>query len=84
MPAWVRVVLEAARRVPWKRVMGAVRWLSTSGREYWNRLPPDERRELLDLISKSKGKRSNLSNAEQGRVVDLLQKVRRKTDGPDK
>lgn len=76
MPAWVLKALSAARRVPWRRVMAAIAWLATAGREYWNRLTPDERGELLDLVRHSKGRRSNLSEAEQDRVVALLQKVR--------
>lgn len=75
MPAWVLKALTAARRVPWRRVMAAVAWLATAGRKYWNRLTPDERRELLDLVKKSKGKRSNLSKAQQDRVVTLLRRV---------
>jgi predicted Fe-S protein YdhL (DUF1289 family) len=59
---------------------GGVVWLATAGREYWNRLTPDERREVLDLVKKSKGKRSNLSQREQDRVVALLEKVRRAAD----
>ena len=80
MPAWVLKALAAARKVPWKRVMAAIVWLATAGREYWNRLTPDERREVLDLVKKSKGKRSNLSQREQDRVVALLEKVRRAAD----
>ena len=80
MPAWVLKALAAARKVPWKRVMAAIVWLATAGREYWNRLTPDERREVLDLVKKSKGKRSNLSQREQDRIVALLEKVRRGAD----
>jgi hypothetical protein len=58
-------------------VLAAIVWLTTQGREYWNRLTPDERREVRDLAVKSKGVRSNLTNAEQGRLVDLFQKIRR-------
>jgi hypothetical protein len=77
MPAWVLKALTTARKVPWRRVMAAIAWLATVGREYWNRLTANERRELLDLVKQSKGKRSNLSGTEQARVVALLDKVRR-------
>jgi hypothetical protein len=76
MPAWVRQALAAARKVPWRRVIAAIAWLATAGREYWNRLSSDERRELLDLVKRSKGSRSNLSPTEQDRVVALLLKIR--------
>ena len=77
MPLWVLRVLIAARRIPWRRVVAAVIWLATVGREYWDRLTADERKELLDLIWKSKGRRSNLTKKEQNLVVDLLDKIRR-------
>jgi hypothetical protein len=68
--------LTAARKVPWARVIAAVGWLATVGRQYWARLAPDERREVFDLLRKSKGQKSNLSRTEQDRVVALLKKVR--------
>jgi hypothetical protein len=70
-------VLAAARRVPWTKVWAAVAWLYTFGRKYWDRLTPKERNELLDLMRKSKGRRSNLTAKEQDRVVKLLDKIRR-------
>jgi hypothetical protein len=80
MPAWVVQAISAVRRVPWRRVIAAIVWLNTRGREYWNRLTPDERREVWDLAIKSRGQRSNLTGAEQDRLVGLFMKVRR---GPD-
>lgn len=76
MLKWVALTLRGAKKVPWAKVMAAVAWLNTEGRRYWNRLSPRERREVLDLISKSKGSRSNLTNAEQGRLLDLFGKIR--------
>jgi len=76
MLKWVAVTIRGARKVPWAKVLAAVVWLNTEGRRYWNRLSPGERREVLDLITKSKGSRSNLTNAEQGRLFDLLGKIR--------
>jgi hypothetical protein len=81
MPIWVRQALAAARKVPWRRVVAAIVWLATVGRQYWNRLTSDERRELFDLVKRSKGSRSNLSQAEQDRVVALLLKIRREPEG---
>jgi hypothetical protein len=77
MPSWVIKALSAARKVPWGKVLAAIGWLATKGREYWNRLSPEERREVLDLAMQSKGKRSNLSPTQQDRIVTLLDKVRR-------
>jgi hypothetical protein len=76
MPIWVWRVLKAARRVPWTKVWAAVIWLSTVGRKYWDRLTPEERRELLSLMAKSKGRRSNLTKKEQDRVLTLFDTIR--------
>jgi hypothetical protein len=76
MPVWVLRVLSAARKVPWTRLIAAVVWLATAGRKYWNRLTTDDRREVFDLLRKSKGQRSNLSQAEQNRVAALVKKIR--------
>lgn len=62
-------------------VLAAIAWLNTEGRKYWRRLTPDERREIVDLAVKSKGSRSNLTNAEMGRLLDLFGKIRK--DGVD-
>ena len=77
MPLWVWRVLKAARRVPWTKVWAAVIWMSTVGRKYWDRLTPAERRELLDLMRKSRGRRSNLSKRQRDRLVKLFDKIRR-------
>jgi TRAP-type C4-dicarboxylate transport system substrate-binding protein len=77
VPTWVLQAISGARKVPWRRVIAAIAWLSTTGRKYWNRLSPDERREVRELAVKSKGKRANLSSAEQDRLVKLFQKIRR-------
>ena len=77
MPAWVVKTLLAARKVPWRKVLAAIVWLNVEGRKYWNRLTPDERREIRDIALKSKGSRSNLSSADLGRLVDLFGKIRK-------
>ncbi len=77
MPTWVLKALRTARKVPWPKVLAAIVWLNTEGRRYWNRLTPAERGEVRDLALKSRGRRSNLSNAEQGRLVDLFGKIRK-------
>jgi hypothetical protein len=81
MPFWVLKALRTARKVPWAKVLAAIVWLNTEGRRYWNRLAPDERREVRDLAVKSRGQRSNLTNAEQGRLVDLFSKIRKGEGG---
>jgi hypothetical protein len=80
MLSWVAKTIRGARKVPWAKVLAAIAWLNSEGREYWNRLTAAERREVLDLAAKSRGRRSNLSNAEQGRILDLLGKLRTDAD----
>jgi hypothetical protein len=77
MPTWVISTLLAARKVPWKKVLAAIVWLNVEGRRYWNRLTPKERKEVRDIALKSRGQRSNLSNADLGRLVDLFGKIRK-------
>ena len=77
MPVWVVQALTAARKVPWRKVLAAIAWLSTTGKKYWDRLTPDERREVRSLALKSKGKRANLSKTEMDRLIELFQKIRR-------
>jgi TRAP-type C4-dicarboxylate transport system substrate-binding protein len=81
MPIWVVKALLLARKVRWTRVIAAIGWLVTRGRKYWERLSPDERRELLALMRKSKGRRSNLSKKEMNRVAELFKKIRKKPRG---
>jgi hypothetical protein len=84
MPTWVWMALKGARKVPWTKVMAAVMYLNVEGRKYWNRLTPDERKEVLELLVKSRGKRSNLTGADQGRLLDLFGKIRRGDEGNGK
>jgi hypothetical protein len=81
MISWVAKTIRGARKVPWAKVLAAIAWLNTEGREYWNRLTVAERREVLDLAARSRGRRSNLTNAEQGRILDLLGKLRVEKSG---
>lgn len=80
MLTWVAKTIRGARKVPWAKVLAAIAWLNSEGREYWKRLSAAERREVLDLAAKSRGRRSNLTNAEQGRILDLLGKLRTDAD----
>jgi hypothetical protein len=76
MISWVAKTIRGARKVPWAKVLAAIAWLNTEGRQYWERLSAAERREMLELAAKSKGTRSNLTNSEQGRIIDLFGKLR--------
>ena len=77
MPTWVLQALTAVRKVPWRQVLAAILWLNTEGRNYWNRLSPDERRQVRDLAMKSRGQRSNLTPEDEDRLFLLFRKIRR-------
>jgi hypothetical protein len=81
MPTWVLQAITAVRKVPWRKVLAAILWLNTEGRKYWNRLSPDERREVRDLAFKSRGKRSNLTPEDEDRLILLFRKLRRPDSG---
>jgi hypothetical protein len=81
MPAWVFNVLLAARKASWGRVLAAIVWLRDSGGRYWERLTWQERREILNLARKSRGRRANLTKREQKRMVALLKAIRRHPAG---
>ena len=76
MPAWVFRVLLAAGKVSWGRVLAAIVWLRDSGGRYWERLTWQERREVLELARKSRGRRANLTKKEQTRLTALLKEIR--------
>lgn len=76
-PEWVFNVLLAARKTSWGRALAAIVWLRDSSGHYWERLTWRERREILDLARKSRGRRANLTKREQKRVVALFNAIRR-------
>jgi hypothetical protein len=63
-------------RVPWARVWVTAVWLARKG---WDRvkrnLSERERRELVELMQKSRGRRRNLSLKEQLRFRTLVRKA---------
>jgi hypothetical protein len=64
-----------ARKIPWKRVLAVSALVYQRGSAAWAALTPDERRRLRDLIAKSKGRPSNLTERERQRVRVLASKA---------
>jgi hypothetical protein len=64
-----------ATRIPWRRVLAISALVYQRGSAAWAALTPDERRSLRDLVSKSKGRPSNLTEHERRRVRDLASKA---------
>jgi hypothetical protein len=77
MPPWLKALLTRAawRRVPWAVVLQGAVWLFRQGRHRLERLTPPQRRELLDLIRKSRGRPANLTARQQERVRALVRKA---------
>lgn len=73
MPPWA-VIATRARAVPWMVLYKAATWLYTKGQQFWGNLSAGERSELGDIMRKSKGRRSNLSDRETDRLKNLVRK----------
>ena len=75
---WVSRALLSARKMRWGRVLATIVWLRDAGERYWQRLTVQERREVLALARKSKGRKANLTKKEQKRVAALLREIRQR------
>jgi hypothetical protein len=67
-----------ARRSRWlaKRLwVVAAAEIALITRSHWRRLEPEERRRLIELARKSKGRPSNLSSRERREAAKLLEKL---------
>jgi hypothetical protein len=61
--------------LPWTWAIRGARGTYAAGGHLRRRLTPDERKRLLRLIWKSKGRRSNLTKREQMQIRRLVRKV---------
>ena len=68
-------IVSAARRVPWTKVLVAAQLVYARGSAAAKALDAKERRTLLDLVRKSQGRPSNLSERERARVRELAGKA---------
>ncbi len=78
MPAWIarRALPAIWKRVPWKTVWTISVWLANKGRErIQDNLTASEQQEFWDLTKRSRGKPSNLSGRERGRMKDIVGKA---------
>ncbi len=80
MPIWIarRAVPAVWRRIPWKLVwLGGV-WLVEKGRERMeSNLTKRERRELIRLVKKSRGRPNTLQQRERTRLKNIAGKAMR-------
>lgn len=65
-----------AKRVPWLKVWAMATWLVAKGRAHVNdNLTEAERSELRKLVTKSKGRPTNLSQRDRDRVKTIVKKA---------
>ena len=65
-----------AKRVPWMKVWAAAVWLVAKGRaRVKDNLTEAERKELRKVVTKSKGRPSNLSQRDRDRVKRIVKKA---------
>ncbi|MFL5848748.1 MAG: hypothetical protein ACJ76R_07405 [Solirubrobacteraceae bacterium] len=65
------------RAIRWMEVLAAVQWTYDRAKELWDALDARERDEVRRLLEKSRGRPSNLTQAEQRRLRDLVLKAAR-------
>ena len=75
MPNPISSVVKRGRAVRWAALYEAAKVVYDQGRRMYRNLSPAERERLGQLMRKSRGKRSNLSDREQRRVWELVRKA---------
>ncbi len=68
-------VAQLARRVRWVYVLEAARWIYAHGREGWERLSAQERRELGRLVRKTRGRPGALTPSEREELRRIVVKA---------
>jgi hypothetical protein len=63
------------RAVRWAAVYEAAKAIYQHGRRLYDNLSPAERERMAQLLRKSRGKRSNLTEREQRRLWELVKKT---------
>jgi hypothetical protein len=58
----------------WTALYKSAMWLYSKGQQFWDNLTALERKELGDILRKSKGRRANLESREVDRLRDLVRK----------
>ncbi len=67
--------LSLAKRVPWMKVWVAAAWLASQGRERLGNLTEAERKELLHIVTASRGRPGNVSKHDRGRLKSIVAKA---------
>ena len=72
MAGFSALVSSRARAVSWTALYRSAMWLYSRGQQFWDNLSALERKELGELLRKSKGRRANLSVKEADRLKELV------------
>jgi hypothetical protein len=78
MPLWIsrRAAPAIWKRIPWKMVWTVVVWLGNKGRErVESNLTQKEQNEFWNLLKKSKGRPSGLSQRDRTRIKNIAGKA---------
>jgi hypothetical protein len=75
MPNPITRLVKSGRAVRWAALYESAKVVYDQGRRMYRNLSPAERERLGQLMRKSRGKRSNLSDREQRRVWELVRKA---------
>jgi len=78
MPFWIarRAAPAVWKRVPWKMVWVVSVWLAEKGRDrVRSNLTKKEQHELLNLVTKSRGRPGNLSQRDKTRLKNVAGKA---------
>jgi hypothetical protein len=68
-------LITRGRAINWIALFEAARFTYKHGKQRWDKLTPDERRRIGELVRKSKGRRSNLTERERDRLWALVKKA---------
>jgi len=68
-------LLGRAKNVRWLALYEAARMVYGHGRRAWDNLEPGDRERIGNLVRKSKGRRTNLSEGERGELWTLVKKA---------
>jgi hypothetical protein len=78
MPLWVsrRAIPAVWKRIPWKMVWAVVVWLGNKGADrVRDNLTEKEQHEFWNLLMKSKGRPSSLSQRDRTRIKNIAGKA---------
>jgi hypothetical protein len=68
-------LITRGRAINWIALFEAGRFIYKHGKQRWDNLTPDERRRIGELVRKSKGRRSNLTDRERDWLWALVKKA---------